>query len=205
MGVIARGLDVEGLEGFEEFSAFIAAINHGRTGNADFEAFAAHLLDEDGDLHRAAGGDVEYAGLVGVLDLEGNVGLDLVHQALADGAGGNVLAFLAAERAVVDGELHGNRRRVDLHERQCLLVGAGGEGLSDVDVLDARRDADDAARAATFRVLGGEAGIGKRFHDLGLLFRAVLAMKPNGIALFHGAAEDFPNRHAANKAVPLDV
>ena len=116
-----------------------------------------------------------------------------------------MLALLAAERAVVDGELHGNGRRVDFHERQGFLLLGGGEGLADVDVLNTRRNADNAACAATFGVFRGEAGVGEGLHDLRLLRCAVLAVEPDGIALFHGAAEDFSDRNTADEAVPLDV
>ena len=49
------------------------------------------------------------------------------------------------------------------------MFAAGGEGFADVDVFNAGGDADDAARAATFGVGGGEAGVGEGFHHLRLL------------------------------------
>ena len=84
----------------------------------DLEAFAAHLLDENGDLHFAARLDFEMAGGVGVGDLEGDVGARLADEPLADLARGEQLAFAAGERAVVDANLHRDRRRIDLDEGQ---------------------------------------------------------------------------------------
>ena len=205
LGVVARCFDVEGLVRFEEFSGVVAAENHDRAGDENFESFAAHLLDEHGDLHGSAGGDVEDAGHVGVLDLDGNVGFQLTHQTLADGATGDVFAFLAGERAVVDGELHRHGRRVDGNERKWFLIGAAGDGFADVDILNTGGDADDAARAATVGVGGGEAGVGEGFEDLGLHLGAVLAEKEDGVALFHAATEDLADGDAADVFIPLDV
>ena len=62
LGVVAGSFDVEGFERFEQLAGVVAAEDHDRPGNEHFESFAAHLLDEHGDLHGSAGGDVEDAG-----------------------------------------------------------------------------------------------------------------------------------------------
>ncbi len=57
-------------------------------------------------------------GRIGLLDAQGDIGADLLDQALPDVPGGDQLAVLAGERAVIDGELHLNRGRIDGDERQ---------------------------------------------------------------------------------------
>ena len=100
----------------------VLAIDHLGTRDQHFVAFAAHLLDEDGDLHFAAAADVENVRVVGLLDAQGDVGADFLHQPFPDVAGGDELAVDAGERAVVDGELHLDGRRINRHERQRRAV-----------------------------------------------------------------------------------
>ena len=205
LGIVAWGFDVECFEWFEQLASVVAAENHDGAGDENFESFAAHLLDEDGDLHGSAGGDVEEASRVGVFDGDGDVGLQLAHQTVADGAGGDVFAFFAGEWAVVDGELHRNRWWVDGDEGKWLDAAVTSDGLADLDVFDARCDADDAACAATFGVGGGKTGVSEGLEDFRLGLGAVAAEKVDGVALFDVAAEDFTDGNAADVFVPLDV
>ena len=119
----------------------------GRAGNQHLKALAPHGLDEHRHLHGAAGLHVEDAGGVRVLDLDGDVGLELPVEAVPQLAGGHELALAAHERPVIDAELHLERRRVYLAEGQGVLVLAGGDRVADVDVLEAR-EADDVSGGA---------------------------------------------------------
>ena len=163
------------------------------------------MFHQHRDLHRAAGGDVEDAGLVGVLHLDGDVGFEFAHQAVADGARGDVLALLAGERAVVDGKLHLHGGRVDFHERQRFKLRGADQRLADINVFNARGHADDAAGGAAFRVVGGEAGVAEGFHHLRLLLGPILAQQPDGVAFLDAAAEHLAHGHAADVVIPLDV
>ena len=51
----------------------------------ELEAFAAHHLDEDGELQLAAAEDLEGVGRAGVFDADGDVGEQLFVEALAAG------------------------------------------------------------------------------------------------------------------------
>ena len=99
-------------------------------------AFAAHLLDQDGDLHLAASGDGEDLRIAGLCDAQRDVGPDLLHQAVPDVAGRDELAVLSGERAVIDGELHLNGRRVDGDVGQGGARLAVAQRLTDEDVLE---------------------------------------------------------------------
>ena len=100
-------------------------------------------------MQLAAAADAEGIGGVGLLHAEGNVGLQLAHQAGAQVAGGDVGALAAGERAVVDGEGHGDGRLGDLDEGQRLDGIRRADGVADHNVLNAR-DGDDLAHAGAF-------------------------------------------------------
>ena len=108
------------------------------------EAFAAHHLDEDGELEFAAAEDLEGVGRAGVLHLERDVGEQLLVEAVAQVARGDVLAFAAGEGRVVDVELDRDGRLVDGDGRQRLRVLDVAEALADGDARDAG-DGDDVA------------------------------------------------------------
>ena len=75
--------------------------------------------------------------------------MQLAHQAGAQVAGGDVGALAAGERAVVDGEGHGDGRLGDLDEGQRLDGIRRADGVADHDVFNAR-DGDDLAHAGAF-------------------------------------------------------
>ena len=97
-------------------------INDLGTGDHDLEAFAAHLLDENGDLHFAAGADFKHAGHVGIGEQNADVGAGFAHEAVADVARGEEFSFASGERRIVDDELHLDRGRIDVDEGNGLGV-----------------------------------------------------------------------------------
>src|SRR6478609_4942917 len=198
--------DPDGLVRFEAFAIFTLLLDYGRAGHEELEALAAHRLDEHGHLHGAAGLDVEDAGLVGVFDLDGNVELQFAHQALAELARGDELAFLTDERAVVDAELHLEGRRVDLGEGEGVLLFADGERVADVDVLEAG-ETDDVAGDRLLNLALAEAGELENLGDLGadLLARFRVAHHEDRIANLDDAAEDLADRDTADVVAPIDV
>ena len=62
----------------------VVAGQHAGPADGQFEALAAHLLDQHAELQFAAAGDLERLGLVAVGDLDGDVALGLAEQPLAD-------------------------------------------------------------------------------------------------------------------------
>ncbi len=86
----------------------LLVVDHPRdhVGFADGElvTFPPHHLDEDGQLELAASRDFEGLGGSGVFHPDGDVAQGLFVEALLDLAGGQVLAFEAGERRIVDAE-----------------------------------------------------------------------------------------------------
>ena len=115
-----------------------------RAAGHELEAFAAHHLDQNGELQLAAAEDLEAVGRAGVFHADGDVGEQLLFEALAQVAAGDVLAFAAGEGRVVDAELDGDGRLVDDDERQRRGILEVGDGFADGDAVDAG-DGDDVA------------------------------------------------------------
>ena len=116
----------------------------------ELEAFAAHHLDEDGELQLAAAEDLEAVRAAGLFDADGDVGEQFFVEALAQVARGDVLAFAAGAA----GEL--------LTENCMAMVGSSmmmsGRGCGIFDVGEGLADGD-----------AGDAGDGDDVADLGLL------------------------------------
>ena len=152
-------------------------------------AFAAHLLDEDGDLHFSTCLDLEMTGNIRVGDLERDVCAGLAEETLAHLARGEQCALATSKRAVVDANLHRDRGRIDVHERQALALFAVGERFADEYILKAC-DADDVAsfRLGDFDFL--QSLVTKDSGDF-CLGSAVTQMEADEIvADFHFAADD---------------
>ena len=73
---------------------------------------------------------LEHVGVVGVLDAQRDVA-HVSHQALAQLAAGDELAFPPGERRGVDLEIHHEGGLVDLEQRQSLRMLGIGEGHAD--------------------------------------------------------------------------
>ena len=111
---------------------------------------------------------------------------------------------MTGEWTVVDGELHLHGGRVDLDEGECLHVWCRGEGVADVDIVEAG-EADDVSGDGFLNVVGREAGEGLHLGDFDAVLGAVFAKCVDGLALFDLSGEDAADRHAADVVVPVDV
>ena len=102
-------------DGLVRFLAAIRSVleEDARAADRQFEAFAAHGLDEHAQLELAAPGNFEgvLLGAFGQADRDIAFGLPL--EPLADHAALHLVAFAAGIGAVIDRETHGQRRRVD--------------------------------------------------------------------------------------------
>ena len=116
-----------------------------RLGNLKLVAFAAHGLDQHGQMQLASARYTELVGRVRVFDPQGDIGLKLFHQPLAQLSGCRPLAFAARQRRCVHAESHAQGRLIDFHQRQRDRIFAGGNCLADIDIRQAR-DRDDLAR-----------------------------------------------------------
>jgi len=126
-------------------------------------AFAAHGLDEDGQMHLTAAHDTEGIGGGGILHLQSDVLQQLFLQTVTDLAAGDILALTAGQRAVVDGEGHLDGGVVDLHEGQRLDIGGAAQGVADGDVGQTRESHD----VACGDVVAGLTAIGLEVIQLG--------------------------------------
>src|ERR1035438_2692408 len=101
-----------------------------------FVAFAAHHLNQDGELQFAAAHHLE--GVVAqLLDADGNVGQQFLVEPLAQVARCHPLSLASGKGRGVDGERHGDGGLVDLDGRQRLRIFRAGDGLPDGDAFHA--------------------------------------------------------------------
>ena len=126
-------------------------------------AFAAHSLDEDGQMHLTTAHDTEGIGGGGILHLQSDVLQQLFLQTVTDLAAGDILALTAGQRAVVDGEGHLDGGVVDLQEGQRLDMGGAAQGVADGDVGQTGESHD----VACGDVVAGLTAIGLEVIQLG--------------------------------------
>ena len=176
----------------------------GGAGDHELEAFAAHHLDEDGELELAAAEDLEALGGAGVFDADGDVGEELALEALLDVAGGDELAFSTGEGRVVDGEDDGDGGIVDLDGREGLGIFEGAEAFTDGDAGDAG-DGDDVADLGLDGIFALEAMKGEELGDLDGLEGAVELGEVDLLAVFERAVEDAGDGEAAEVVGVVEV
>ena len=115
-----------------------------------FVTLAAHGLDQNTEVQLAAPGNLVLVGVV-LLDAQRDVGHRLAHQAVADVAGRDVLAFFTSKGTRVWPERHGNRRLVHRQHRQGFGIGEVSHGLTDTDILETR-NGHNVARVDLFDI-----------------------------------------------------
>ena len=106
--------------------------------------FAPHLLDEHGNLHSAATGDVENFAVIRLRNLQRNIGAPFALEAFPNAAGGNFLAVQSRERTVIHREGHLDGRRVDGPERQRRTLETVHQRFADENIRQARHAHDVA-------------------------------------------------------------
>ena len=96
--VFTGNIHVKRLHRFQKRAVFGALENDLGPGHEDLEALAAHLFDENRDLHFAAGLDLEMAGNFGLGKLEGHVRPRFSDEPVLDLACGEQLAVATRQR-----------------------------------------------------------------------------------------------------------
>ena len=119
--------------------------DHLRAGHRQLEAFAAHVLDQDGEVQLAPARDPEYIRLGGVFHAQRDVGEQFLVETVAYLPAGDELAFAPDQRGGVHLEIHVERGLVDLVHRQRLGLLLVGQRCADGNLVDAR-DLHDLAR-----------------------------------------------------------
>jgi len=172
--------------------------------DGQLEALAAHVLEEHAEVQEAAARDMELVGGVAGRDAERDIGLELAVEAFGDLPAGDELAFLAAERAVVDAEDHVERRLVDLHARHRQRVVGVADGVADVDLAEAL----DGAQIACSDLVGfaaREALEAVHLQDARLADAAVGAADRDLRAALEDAAVDAADADASDIVAPREV
>ena len=180
--------------------------DHLRAADGQLEAFAAHLLGEDGQRELATALDFPGVGAVGGQHLDRHVTDELAVETILEHAGGKlvVLAFAAGQRRVVGAEGHRDGRVVDVDERQRLRVVRVDDGLADHDVVDAR-DGDDVTGAGGFDGSALQALRAQQFDDAEVLDGTVHAGQAVGLALLQRAVVDTDQAESSEEVGGVDV
>ena len=90
----------------------VALEQHLGARDRELEALAPHGLDQNAELQLAAARHLDRVVVGRFGDLERHIALGLAEQAVANHAAGDLAAFGAGERGIVDPERHGERRRI---------------------------------------------------------------------------------------------
>ena len=86
-------------------------------------------------MQLAAARYLEGVRILGVLDTQADVGIQLAEQTVAQMTGGHVFPLLTGERAVVDDEVHRDRRLGNFLERDRLRRVYSTDRIADVQVF----------------------------------------------------------------------
>ena len=153
----------------------------------------------------AAAGDLEVVRAVGLFDPQGNVGVQLAHQTVAQVAGGHVFALLPCERAVIHEEMHRDGRFGDLLEGDGRRRQRIAERIADVDALNARDCHDGAHVRFRDRHLGKPVEFEQAADlHLQLLFRRVVVHDHHFLVHAELSVIDLADADAADVFVIVD-
>ena len=164
--------------------------------------FAAHGLNQDGQVHFATAHYAE--GIVGggIFHTQGNVLQQLALQAVTDLAAGDVLAFLAGKRGIVDGEGHLNGRIVDLNKGQRFNLAGVAHGVADGNIGQTGKGNNITGSG----LLNGLAAVCLKVKQLGdaaghVQVGVVPVANLNSLANLDDTVLHAANAHAAHKVV----
>ena len=203
-GVFVVDVDDDVLDRLQTLAVLAGLIDHAGTRDRQFEAFAAHVLDQHAQLQFAAAGDLEGVLAAGLGDADGDVGLGFLEQAVTDDARLDLVAFATGQRAVVDRDGHGDGRRIDR---------LGGERLGDFQRaqgvghggLGHARDGDDVAGLGAVDRLALQAAEGQHLGDAALFQNLAVARQGlDGHAGNGLAALDPAGQQTAEEGIALD-
>ena len=110
-----------------------------RAADGKLEAFAAHGFDQDAELQFAAARDFKGVLVFGFRNADRDIAFDFAHQTVADDAAGDLVAFGAGQRRVVDRESHRNRRRIDRARDDRRGYGEIAQRIGNRCLAEARR------------------------------------------------------------------
>ena len=193
----------EAFNGFELLAVF-GVDNDFRFADHEFETFAAHGFDEDGELEFAAAENTERLRSVGIFDADGDVGEKFASEAVAKVARSEIGAFAAAERAGVDGEDHSESRLVDRKRLEGCGIFEGSDAFTDLNTFHPG-DGGDVARRNGFGFVALEAAESVELGDFGGEEFAIELADADLVATGQSAVEDAANGEAAEKLGVIEI
>ena len=170
--------------------------------NLEFEAFAAHFFDEDGEMQLAAASDAEHIGAVCFGNVQGDVALRFLLETCPELAAGDRIAIFAGEGRIVDEEHHFQGWFFDLDERHWVKLVLGANGFADVDLTETA-DGDDLTDGGFIDRCVLETFEAKKFGDAHVTHLTVAVHDGNHIIGMDGAAVDGGDGDLADKFVVI--
>ena len=163
--------------------------NHLGLADANLVTLAAHILEQDAEMHKSAAGDDELLRRLAWVDPERDVMLKLFFEAFADLPAGNVFAVSAREGAVVDAEGHRHCRLIDGGNGELRGIVGTGDSVAYIDGVEARYGADIAS-ADGLDLLSAEAVEQMELQDFLQGMQIVGVDYGNGLAFADLSGED---------------
>src|SRR5690606_16748671 len=139
-----------------------------------------------------------------LLDAQRDVVLRLLLEARADLPAGEVLAFTARERRLVDLERHRDRRLVDVELRQPFRMAARTDRVRYAEILDAAEH-DDVARGGRVDRRALEAVEAVQLAELRVLDAAVASYQRDRRVRLREAAGDAADAEHADVRVVIEA
>jgi len=196
-----RNIDREKLQRFA-LLPFDFLENDLRLTHREFITLAAHRLDQHRQMQFAAATNLESVRAVRFFDAQTDVGFLFFHQPFPQMPGGDILAFLAGERAVVHQEHHRQRRFVDINGWQRFRVFRIGQRVADRKIIQTR-DGDDVAHGGAFHLVTLQAVVHIQKTDL-LLALGVAMQDGYNLSGFHCAANHPPHGNFSHILIVVD-
>ena len=117
-------------------SLLILSVNDLRLRNSELIAFAAHRLDQDGQVQLSSSGNAECIRIVGILYTERDVRVKLAQKPFSDLSRCAVRSLTSRKRAVVNDKVHGDRRLGYFLERNRVFLTYFADRIADLEVTD---------------------------------------------------------------------
>ena len=174
-----------------------------RLRDGELVALAPHIFEQHGDVKLAAAEDLESVG-AREINLQADVNLELLLEALANLAGVDELARAAGERRGVHDEVERDGRLVHVNGRKRLGLRSGAERVANVDVRKTG-DETDVARLNLRHLLARHTLESEKLGDLALAHFSVYGFHGERLACFYGAFVDTNYGESAHKVVVAEV
>ena len=135
-GKIGCNINIADFHRLKLVSLFILSVNDFRLRDSELIAFAAHRLNQDGQVQLSSSGNAECIRIVGILYTERYVRVKLAQKSFSDLSRCAVRSFTSRKRAVVNDKVHGDRRLGYLLERNRVFLTYFADRIADLEITD---------------------------------------------------------------------